>query len=87
MLVRGTVGRDTVGRNKQPLVQAAYICVPANPQTGAEAVIVGKLKDMIIKSKIAQIGAREMFDGKQWICISTSTESVDVYSSMWTLAA
>jgi len=85
MLVRGTKGRPTVSLAGQPLVQAPYIVLPANPTAGPEAEIAGKLWDIVTTSGNAEIGASMMHDGRRWECFSTTRPTGDVGCDMWML--
>lgn len=85
LLVRGTTDRATVSLAGQPLIQAPYIAVPANPTTGPEAVIVGKLWDMVITSGTAAVGAKMVYDSKRWTCIGTRVLTGDIGADLWIL--
>lgn len=87
MLARGTKNTRTVGLNGQPLVQAPYVAAPANPTSGPEAEIVGKLWDTVITSGSAAIGERMRYDSRTWECFSRSTPVNDVGCDMWALVS
>jgi len=85
VLVRGTKTRQTTSLSGQPLIQAPYIALPANPTSGPEAEIVGKLWDIVTTSGNAGLGAMMLNDGKRWTCFSTTTPAGDVGCDMWIL--
>jgi hypothetical protein len=85
MIVRGTKGRPTTSLAGQPLVQAAYVALPANPTSGPGPQVVGKLWDIVLTSGNAALGKSMMHDGKKWTCFSTTAAASDVGCDMWIL--
>lgn len=83
MLMRGTINRPTVSLAGQPLIEGAYLLAPSSPTAGPGPVILGKLWDILLTTGNAPVGKTMMYDGKRWMCFSTSTPVADVKNDMW----